>query len=622
LTLFKKIIILLIILFADYASVTHIHVNPIEWSSFLPKSPAIHDKEVVLDGHKQYLFCSIPSVNTPKEWKKQQLIDRYVPLENYSNTYLLIFDISNLNTVIEKTKEYPRSGTSIVGNILFKNFFQELGFYTLVIFPFVLMILLLFIPLRLWINIVMEMGLYLLALSIVLNFGFFEINSASLLALIFLVIYALTLFNYIYAEGMNPRRLFFGIQISVAATMLSAVFLVTSYFGLIHSFGVMMMVGLGILHLYMNVRIYLMKYFPYKPYRNPLILRLSHTLWKISKKYLTVGVPVVFLASVAISYHPLNIDLNIVNLLPHSSVELERIEHFEEKRLPTLPFVISVRAKNSNFSDEKIMQELIGFQRELEPIIPGKIVASASNAFEEFSNLASDKKNPNLLAQFLLAESFSEHPFALWSADRAQSDIIVSIALTSTTNTMRTMLSHIKEISEHYPDFTITVSGKISDFDYFINIFVEEFLIGLIATLIATALFFWYYCRNMMSVSIIVYSALFSLGILGIFHILFNKPITILTLLNVILYAGLIADSLIQLFVCYKREGESCERSVLQPIFISNFSILICLGGMFFVGGMMSAFAFELGILLSANLVFILLIVPALHRRYLTTCSE
>lgn len=621
-TLFKKIIILLIILVSDYVMVTRIHVDPIEWSSFLPKSPVANDKEVVLDGHKQYLFCAFPTENIPKEWKKQQLIDRYVPLEEYPDTYLLIFNISNLNTVIEKTKEYPRSGTSIVGNILFKNFFQELGFYTLVIFPFVLMILLLFIPLRLWIDIVMEMGLYLLALSIVLNFGFFEINSASLLALIFLVIYALTLFNYIYAEGMNPRRLFFGIQISVAATMLSAVFLVTSHFGLIHSFGVMMMVGLGILHLYMNVRIYLMKYFPYKPYRNPLILRSTHSLWKISKKYLNVGIPIIFLASVGISYHPLNIDLNIVNLLPHSSVELERIQQFEEKRLPTLPFVISVKAKQNNFSDERMMQKLIEFQRQLEPLIPGTIVASVPTSFAEFSNLASDKKNPDLLAQFLLAESFTEHPFALWSADRTQSDIIASIGLTSTTNTMRTMLSQIKELSSLYPDFTVTVKGKISDFDYFITIFIEEFLIGLIATLIATALFFWYYCRNMISVSTILFSALFSLGILGIFHILFNKPITILTLLNVILYAGLIADSLIQLFVCYKREGESCEQSVLQPIFISNFSILICLGGMFFVGGMMRAFAFELGILLSANLIFILLIVPALHRRYLTTCSE
>jgi hypothetical protein len=613
---------LLIILISDYTIVTRIHVDPIEWSSFLPKSPTVQDKEVVLDGHKQYLFCSIPSESLPKEWKNQRLIDRYLPLEEYPHTYLLIFDIEKLNTVIEKTKEFPRSGTSIVGNILFKNFFQELGFYSLVIFPFVLMVLLFFIPLRLWMDIVMEMGLYLMALAIVLNFGFFEINSASLLALIFLVIYALTLFNYIYAEGMNPRRLFFGIQISVAATMLSAVFLVTSHFGLIHSFGVMMMVGLGILHLYMNIRIYLMKYFPYKPYRNPLILRSTHSLWNVSQKYLKIMIPGTIVGALLLSYHPLNIDLNIVNLLPHSSNELKRINQFEENHLPTLPFVISVHSKNNNFSDEKVMRELIEFQRQLEPLIPGKIVASAPKAFAEFTNLASDKKNPDLLAQFLLAESFSTHPLALWSADRTQSNIIASIGLTTTTNTMRSMLYHIQELSSRYPDFTVTVSGKISDFDYFINIFVEEFLIGLIATLIATALFFWYFCRNMMSVSTIVFSALFSLGTLGIFHIIFNKPITILTLLNVILYAGLIADSLIQLFVCYKREGESCERSVLQPIFISNFSILICLGGMFFVGGMMSAFAFELGILLMANLVFILLIVPKIQRRYFTSCSE
>lgn len=621
-SLFKKILILLIIAISDYALVTRMEITPIEWSSFLPKSPASHEKEITLGAHQQYLFCTLPSETLPQTWKQQRLIERYVAFSDYPQTYLLIFDISKLSTIIETTQPYPRSGTSIVGDVLFKNFFNELGIYTLIVFPFVLMILLVFIPLRLWMDIVIEMGLYLMALAAIVNLGFFEINSASLLALIFLVIYALTLINYIYAEGMDPKRLFFGIQISVLATMLSALFLVASNFGLIHSFGVMMMVGLGVLHIYMNIRIYFMKFFPFTPYRNASVLRSRLSLFIIPKKYLMILLPLMLLVGLSLSHHPLRIDLNIVNLLPQSSTALEKIEAFEEKHLPTLPFVIHVTSTNSNFTNEQTMRQLIDFEQKLQTLIPGTIIASAPKAFETFSAEAHDQNHPDLLAQFLLAESFTAHPFTLYSADRTTSTMVVAIALTTPTKTMRTMLDDIEKLSSEYPQFSVSVSGKISDFDYFIHIFIKEFVIGLAATLLATALFFWFYCRNVISVLTIIFSAVFSLGILGLFHILFGKPVTILTLLNVILYAGLIADSLIQLFVCYKREGKKCERSVLQPIFISNFSILICLGGMFFVGGMMSAFAFELGILLAANLIFILWVVPLLHRRYLMACND
>jgi predicted RND superfamily exporter protein len=298
------------------------------------------------------------------------------------------------------------------------------------------------------------------------------------------------------------------------------------------------------------------------------------------------------------------------------------IKTFEEERLPTLPFIITVESRGKNFSDEAVMQRLIAFENNLRNIIPGEIVASAPSAFHEFVAEAPDAHNPNLFAQFMLANSFMDHSFSLWSSDRMQSTFVISIPLRLATQEMRTMIKDIHTIGNRYPEFSVAVSGKISDFDHFIALFVKEFFTGLLVTLAATALFFWFYCKNIVSIVSIVLSAIFSLGILTLFHLLFNMPITLLTLLNVILYAGLIADSLIQLFVCYKREGDSCERSVLEPIFVSNVSILICLVGMFFVGGMMAAFAFDLAILLAANVIFILWITPSLHRRYLRACNE
>jgi hypothetical protein len=621
LSVVKKIVLLLLLLFVDYIFISTIHVNKIEWSSFLPQSPEVKESITPINGHQQYLFCVLDSEDIAKDFKKQHIIDKYIALKDEENTYLLIFDVSKLNSVLEQTQEYPRSGTSVIGHIIFENLFTELRLYAMFILPFVLILLLLFIPLSLWLDLIIEMALYALFLGVILNFDFFEINSASLLALMFLVIYAITLINYIYVQGIDRKRVFFGIQVSIIATMLSALFLVSSDFSLIHSFGTMMVVGLVVLNFYINIRIYLMKFMPPIYYKQRFSLVSSIKFFSIKKSVIVSGIIALSIIVLEI-VQPISIDLNIVNLMPESSSELRQIKKFEQERLPTLPFIITVKTENKNFSDEEVMQKLIGLEHELSGVIPGKIIASAPMAFHEFVQLAPDKYNPNLFAQFLLASSFMDQPFVLWSPDKKSSTIVASIPLSMTTNEMRAMITNINETGSRYPEFSVCVSGKISDFDYFISLFVKEFFTGLLVTLAATALFFWFYCKNMVSIITIVLSALFSLGILGFFHLLFGKQITILTLLNVILYAGLIADSLIQLFVCYKREGEACERSVLEPIFMSNISILICLFGMFFVGGMMGIFAFDLAILLSANVIFILWIAPAIHRAYVRACND
>jgi len=600
--------------------ISSIHVSKIEWSSFLPKSPEAKENTRLMKADQQYLFCVLDSQTTAQNLKKQHVVEKYIALKDKPNTYLLIFNISKLSDVLEQTKAFPRSGTSVVGHILFENLFDELRAYAIFVLPFVLILLLLFIPWTLWLDIMIEMALYSLFLSAILSFDFFEVNSASLLALMFLVIYAVTLINYIYAEGMDPKRVFFGIQVSVIATMLSALFLANSEFSLIYSFGIMMIVGLLVLNVYMIVRIYLMQFLPPIYYKQHFVFIDTIKFLSI-KQSAILGILLILSLVFLMKITPIGIDLNIVNLLPKSSKELQKIKQFEEERLPTLPFIVTLKTKSKNFSDEEVMQELIAFEHHLGNLIAGKIIASAPKAFHEFVALASDEHNPNLLAQFLLASSFMEHPFELWSANKSTSSIVASIPLSMTTHDMRTMIANIYALGDDYPEFEVAISGKISDFDYFISLFVEEFFTGLLVTLAATALFFWFYCKNIVSIITIVFSALFSLGVLALFHLLFGKEITILTLLNVILYAGLIADSLIQLFVCYKSEGESCERSVLEPIFISNISILICLFGMFFVGGMIGTFAFDLAILLGANMVFVLWITPSIHRRYVTECN-
>ncbi len=219
------LIVLLILL--DGFFISGIKVEKIEWHDFLPKTITnVQMDNVLLDKKKQYLFCHTKDRQKIDKLKKEGLLQEYFAVSLVDDTYILLFDADKMSLVLEKTKNFQRSGTALVGNMVFEDFYDEIMDYTFTIVPILLILLLLLIPLRLWIDILLEMALYTLLLTLVLRLGIIQINSASLLSLVFLIIYSLTLINYLYSEGMNFKRLFFGIQISIVATMVSALFLI------------------------------------------------------------------------------------------------------------------------------------------------------------------------------------------------------------------------------------------------------------------------------------------------------------------------------------------------------------------------------------------------------------
>lgn len=617
-----KFVLLAALLIGNYILMQRLHVEPIAWSSFLPKHTTAESTSVSLNVPEQYLFCALPDQNVAEAMKREGSIQTYRKIEPFQDLYLLTFQTERLERVMKETAPFPRSGTSMVCTVLFEDFFGEITDYSMYVFPVVLAFLLLFIPLGLWLNILIELSLYLLALTAVLMTGWFHIDSASLLSVIFLVIFALTLINYLYADGMDPKRLFFGIQISVVATMVSAVFLIFSKFGLIHSFGVMLMIGLMVLHFYMNLRIYIMKRFPPSTIHIRTVPAFASLSIRNMPWYLHfVTVALLLSGSYWIS-KPVEIDLNILNILPAQSEEVEKIKQFESRYLPSLPFIVRVSAVSGKITDVHNAKMVHQFHDDLGSVLKsGKIIASMTESYRHFSSGARHRDDPALWAQFLLLNDLSPNVFPVCSPDRCESDIIVTVPITFSTKETGILLEKISEMAKNYPGLSVSVHGKVTDFDYFIDVFIHEFIVGLMATLILTAIFFGFYCKNVLSVSTILFSAVSSLSVLWIFHFFTGRDFTILTLLDVILYAGLITDSLIQLFVCYKREGKACEHSVLQPVFISNFSILIGLSGMIFSGGLLRAFALDLTLLLGANLIFIIWIVPLLHRHYFKACN-
>jgi predicted RND superfamily exporter protein len=615
-------ILLLVLIYVDALLISGIKVQKIEWNAFLPQITT--DKQatnVLLDKQKQYIFCHSSNKDEINTLKHATFIDECFSVPFIPDTYIFLFDATKMNTLLNATKKLQRSGTVLVGSMVFEEFYAEIYSYTVKIIPIVVLLLLFLMPLRLWIDILLEMAIYTLFLTLVLRLDFIQINAASLLSLLFLVIYSLTLINYLYSQGMNFKRLFLGIQISIVATMVSALFLIYSHFGLIHSFGTMLLLGLIVLHLYMNVRIYLTKYFRHSYHEHTFTRLLSHDFLKRHQR-LIFAITLLVLGVAFTLHKNFSIDLNIVNILPQKSKEIEQISHFEKNYVASLPFVITIKTKKKNFADKEVIQKLLALQKNFTTDLNATILESFSLAFRKFKKSTKEKDNPNLLAQFLLANSFVTHDIEIFSPDMSTSVMVVVIPLTMNSDNIIALNKKILMLSKQYPIFDVTIKGKVADFDKYLAIFMQEFFIGLLATLFLSALFFLFYCKNFVSIFIIFGSVVFSLSMLVFMHLIFNKPLSLLTLMSIILYAGLIADSLIQLFICYKSSQIQCERAVLHPIFISNAAILIFLAGMLFVDGILHSFAFDMSILLASNLLFIVWVIPYIHKRYPKVCSD
>jgi len=614
----QKTLLLLLFIAANIFVISHIPFSTIEWSKLFPQQHQTQ-KNILLS--KQYILCHLDANHSVAYLQNSPLFESVVALPEEKDTYLCLFDMHNKEQINRYLQNVQKSGTFVVQQLLFDDFYKEIHHFVVKILPFTLLFLLFFIPLRLWIDLLLEISIYTLFLGLFLELGFFEINSASLLALLFLFIYALTLINYLYSENIDLKRLSFGISISIVATMLSALFLIYSEFGLLHFFGVMLFVGLVVLYLYINARFFLFKYLPHEAHRYNFDVTNAAAYFK-GRGIAGAAVLFIFIFLALVGYKAISVDLNILNSLQKSTSAFSQMKDFEQHYVSSLIFGVEVQTKTSSFHNVKEVEKLLTLQKELQQILQAKILLSVPLEFTAFKEMAYDKNNSDLLAQFLLANSFASSEINLFSPDMSSAYFIAALPLETSSDKIIAMKQTVAELDGEYKDLHIVLRGKVADFDNFLHIFFQESFTGLFVTLFVSALFFLLYCKNFLSVFIVFFSVIFSLAALVLFHLLFALPLSLTTLMSLILYAGLVADSFIQLFICYKSRDLSCEKSVLNPIFVSNISILAFLVSMIFVGGMIGAFAFDMSVLLGANLVFIIIFVPMIYKKQPSIGSE
>jgi len=599
-----KITLLFGIIFLNYLLINTIPVHKIDWNDFFPQTKTIESSQNWFEANTQYLFIELPDTQIADKFLEDGEILNYFTLDPVSNLHLLIFNFSQQSNLLEKIKSYSCSGTSIIGQEIMDNFMQEIEVYLLYIVPILLVILFFLTSMRYWINIIFELNLFYLFLLSSIYLLNFTMTPSSLLALSFLIIYAFTLFNYLFSGEINRRKLSFGIAISILTTALSAFFLYLSKFGLIHSFGKMLLFGLLLLFVYTMVRIFFTKhsYLPITWFEKlseeqPMVFRIS--------------LPIIIAVTILISLNYKNflIDLNPLNLIEKSSPSIQKINSFEVKHLPSLPFVIEISLRNGDFTELENAKSLNALLESLDTNLTVKTLIDLNTSYRIFSQKSFSTATDESYAQFLLALEMSSDSIPLFSYDYKQSFITMLLPINSSSDAISKLLKQLNTLEKQDQQFSINVLGKIADMERFSYLFFKEFIISLSLSIGFVFIFFLFYCRSYKAF-VIVFSTLFSvISLLG-FHALFNLNMTLMTLLSVVLFSGLIADSLIHIFICYNDNNDECFTSVTKPIIFSNVSMIIGLAGMFFSGSLMKEFGMELSILLVANLIFILYILP------------
>ncbi|WP_345989993.1 hypothetical protein WCX18_04375 [Sulfurimonas sp. HSL1-2] len=610
----QKTGVLLILLLFGAVLMRQVEVRTVDWSRFFPGTPASAVQQQWFTPDRQYLFTALPEESPLPVWRSDGLITDYYRLDA-QGLYLITFSRENQNTILERVGAYPHSGTAVVGALLLQGFFDDMVFYVSAIAPFLLLLLWLLTSLEYLLNILIEIGAFTVSLLAVLVAVGVAVDPAALLAVVFLVIYALTLFNYLHSGEISKHQLAFGITLSVATTALSSLFLYGSEFGLISTFGKMMLLGLGVLYGYLIGRIYL-----FGPVRFVFGWRRR---WQAEGAWLKKGMLLLGTAAVACGFvcaKTPSIDLNPLNLMQPTMAMYKRIAAFESDYLPTLPFVVRLHAKQGDFSDVEKARALAGVMQRITEAVPGRLLGSLPMGYERFADAPLVDATPDAYAQYLLAMEWLDGGLPLLSPDQRDTYMTLSIPITTPSYAITAMVKRLRAIGEASDDFSVSVLGKIADFEHFLKRFAGEFFAGVGISLGFVVLFFLFYCRTWKSVIVLV-SPLLSLLLLVGVHRLFGMDLTMITLLGTVLFVGLVTDSVIHLFICIKQQGHACIGSVLHPIIVSNMTMLIGLAGMLFGGTMIRQFGLELGSLLAANLAVVVYLLPILLKRYFTRCG-
>ncbi|HIC44697.1 MAG TPA: hypothetical protein EYO73_10600, partial [Sulfurimonas sp.] len=99
--------VLLCVLILNYVLVTSISLEPINWNSFFPSTQKSSTDGTWFSADSQYLFIELDDASKADTWIDASLISNYYELNKGTNLYLLLFDNSMHNKLMQEVSKYP-----------------------------------------------------------------------------------------------------------------------------------------------------------------------------------------------------------------------------------------------------------------------------------------------------------------------------------------------------------------------------------------------------------------------------------------------------------------------------------------------------------------------------------
>jgi len=598
----KLLIIAALVVLNTYLA-SYVDITKTDIKQFFPEATVSNQSDV--DTDSRYLFVATENSDILYELEENQLIDGILNLPGKEDVFLVFFNEHTHADVMQKIEGSSYMGTSIIGTLLSEEFIEDLTLFLLVFIPLVIPLLAYVSSVKFVVNTIGEVLAFSAMILAVIVYFDIGLNAAYLLALLFSYIYVFTLINQVYFNKSDTKSLALSLFASLATTWLSALLLSFSGFGVISDFGYSLMIWIAVLTFYLALRLFIRS-------------RTPHSLewFKLKAPVVRMGYIHTFLGAflfssiVLLNVSPIQINLNPLGMSAHK----QAIDQFEQQSTLSQPILVTIESQNCPLRTLECNQKLSELIQGMEEKISVKFepVLDLNTLYSMFTEEQFDQVTSSKFAQFKLGMDMMSIDRYLYGQDFNSANYIASISLLEPVTSLLKLKQDIEQLNAEQSDFQVSIQGHLSQIGVYQNVFIDEMFWSVTSILILLAFLFLVYYRKL-AVLLSLLPAVLAIIVLLFIHSVFDMSLSVMTLIAIILFIGLITDNVIHILMTYRMEYVDCFKRVFKPIVLSNLILIISLIIMALAGqGFLKVFGLELAILLLAHLLFLVYLLPTL----------
>lgn len=610
-----KLVLIALLIAVNVLLVAQVKVVETDVKQFFPEL-SVDDNTSLMSANKRYLFVSTEDPDPLYTLEEEKLVDGVLNLPGKENVYLIFFDEVGHKALLNTLSEGQYMGTSIVGTLMSDEFIVDLNTFLMVFIPLIIPVLAFVTSVKFALNTLGEVLFFsVFMLGAVILFEI-ELNAAYLLALLFSYIYVFTLINQIYFNQVGTKSLGISLAASLVTTWLSGALLSFSGFGVIADFGKALMIWIVVLALYLGLRLMIRNRTPHQLQWFKLQAPVVHTSYLLS--FISLFVLALLAAT---QLKPVQVNLNPLGMSSHKSA----IEAFENSSTLSQPIWISIAPTSDKCTlrDLECNQKISDIISVIESEMPVQFspVLDLNSLYTQFTEESFTDVNAAKFAQFKLGLDMLSVDQYLYGRNFNSINYIASISLLEPVDQLIELKQRIETLNAQQNQFELRVEGHLAQIAIYQSVFLEEMFLSVLSIFILLGiLFVLFYKRVQVLISLL--PAAMAIAALFIFHSVVQSSLSIMTLIAIILFIGLIADNIIHILMTYRMQNVDCFKTVFKPIILSNLVLILSLLLMAVVNdGFLQTFGTELAILLISHLLFLVYILPSLFQRLIPRSS-